>query len=542
MKWNSFRLRLSLWNAAVLGVILGGFGLALCYSNQHRMQAALDNELLMRTRQFTTESPGFFPHFGDPHTGHDPPGQPGGFFPRPNGPGPEWGMPGGNPAPDPHDPRYGGGKQPERGAHRPERRIDADPGISPPEGMESLLNGDAARLAAVRRPRLLNREGQGFGPYSDGPWEGKSFETALGGRECYVTIEAAGERLRVCSVPWRREGEVIGVVQIARELRDYEAQSGSQFRTLWMLMPLSLLAAWMGGLFLTNRALRPIRAVTQAAAQLSDQDLSRRLTVEGEDEMAELSATFNSMIARLHAAFQSREKAYTQLEGAYEQQRRFTADASHELRTPLSRIKVSTSMALVEEQTAEEYRRALQITDRAADAMGSLIQQLLLLTRVDAGQMPFEAATVDMTSVLCEAVAGFTEQGRAPIALELPSEPLIVHGDRDHLGRVFVNLLENALRYTPADGRIVVSAVSTPEQVAVSVTDTGIGIAPEHLPHVMERFYRVDASRTRSGGGCGLGLAIAQSIVQAHGGELTLRSEVGKGTVATVALPTPMPG
>src|SRR5436309_9475578 len=159
--------------------------------------------------------------------------------------------------------------------------------------------------------------------------------------------------------------------------------------TLLALLPLSLLVAGMGGLFLTDRALRPVHQVTQAAAQIGVEDLSRRLKVHGRDELAELAATFNGMIARLEAAF--------------EQQQRFTADASHELRTPLARIKVTTSMALAGEQSSEEYQTALRIADQAADVMDRLIQQLLLLARADAGQLPIERSRLDLNLVLQEA-------------------------------------------------------------------------------------------------------------------------------------------
>ena len=514
MKWNSFRFRLSLWNAAVLVVVLGGFGLAFCYSSQHRLQATLDEDLQIRARQFASQMSVFFPHNFDSRSGHTSHRTPPGFFPH---------------APWPSTP-----KTAPAPAHNP-------PHDAHPEHMVAIFNDEAMRLAAIRRPRLLNRDGKTIGPFNEGPWDTASYADALNGQEGFATASFAGVRVRVCSVPCWNHNKIVGVVQMARELTDYETQTGSQFRTLWMLLPISLAVAWLGSLFLTNRALRPIRAVTHAAAHIGDQDLSRRLQVEGKDELAELSATFNSMIARLQAAFLGRERAYNQLEGAFEQQRRFTADASHELRTPLSRIKVTTSMALMEEQSVEEYRRALQITDKAADAMGALIQQLLLLSRADVGQLAGRSVPIEAAELLCEAVSCLPETGHAPIRMALPEERLWICGDPDHLRRVFLNLLENALRHTPAEGCIILAAERKEDQVVFTVTDTGEGIPAEHLPHVLERFYRVDAARRRGAGGCGLGLAIALSIVQAHDGILTLASEVGQGTVATVTLPGAAP-
>jgi len=513
MKWNSFRVRLSLWNSAVLALILGAFGLALYTSIRNQTLMALDSELMTRAHRVAAGPLRIPPDLLQRHL---PP------FPEPAvvvlGMGDTVGM-------------------------RPELEH---------ERLASLLDGDARRLAAVRRVRLLDRNGNSIGPFNDGPWDEGAFREALAGQANFRTIRVGKEHLRVYSIPRRRDAEIVGVAQVAAELGAVERNLNRQLSTLLLMLPCSLLVAAFGGLFLAERALRPIRAVTQAATQITDQDLSRRLTVQGEDELAELACTFNSMISRLESAFQSREKAYAQLTAAFEQQRRFTADASHELRTPLSRIKISASMALAREQTPQECRRALEVTDQAADAMERLIQQLLLLARTDAGQLAFPTMPLDLPALLRDAAAAVVEQTEAgdrgsgvevadrsgaPISLLLPAETLTVCGNRDLLLRVFGNLLENARRHTPANGRIMVSADRAAGQAIIRVADTGEGIPPEHLPHVMERFYRVDAARTRRGGGCGLGLAIAQSIVATHDGSLTIESKVGQGTIATVTLP-----
>jgi two-component system, OmpR family, sensor kinase len=507
MNWHSFRTRLSLWNAVVLALILGGFGLVIYTSTRKQVMATFDHELAVRAQRFAFGPLRMPPDLYQNHL-----------------------------SPLPERSVAGSTSGDEVWAQREREH----------ERLASLLDGDARRLAAVRRPRLLDRNGKSIGPFQDGPWNVRAFREALAGQANYCTIRLGQEHLRVYSIPRRMsgqtasktDGEIIGVAQVAGELGAVERNASSQLNTLLLLLPFSLLVAAFGGLFLAERALRPIRAVTHAATQISDQDLSRRLTVQGEDEMAELACTFNAMISRLESAFQSRERAYSQLTAAYEQQRRFTADASHELRTPLSRIKISASMALAREQTPQDYRRALEVTDQAADAMERLIQQLLLLARADAGQLPFQTMPLDLAGLLCEVGAVFAEQEGAPILLDLPKQAVTICGDRDHLQRVFSNLLENARRHTPATGRIMIAIALTPGQALVLVTDTGEGIPPEHLPHVMERFYRVDAARTRRGaGGTGLGLAIARSIVAAHGGTLTLESQVGEGTVATVALP-----
>jgi signal transduction histidine kinase len=217
--------------------------------------------------------------------------------------------------------------------------------------------------------------------------------------------------------------------------------------------------------------------------------------------------------------------------------RRFTADASHELRTPLTRIKASASRMLSGERSPDECRAAFRTVDQAADAMERLIQQLLFLASGDAGHLASQHSRLDLVPLLEDAADAVTQPGTAPIALELPAEPLEIQGDADHLYRVFVNLLQNAVRHTPPEGRITVGAGIEKEATVVRVADSGEGIPAEHLPHLGERFYRVDRARARQTGGSGLGLAISRTIVAAHGGQLSIESEVGKGTVVTVSLP-----
>ena len=186
------------------------------------------------------------------------------------------------------------------------------------------------------------------------------------------------------------------------------------------------------------------------------------------------------------------------------------------------------------ERPAIEYCRALRVVNDAADVMNRLVQDLLLLARGDADRVQLDLQPLEVAA-LFEAVAA--PRAIAPrLEIELPEPPLAVVGHRDSLTRLLTNLLENALRHTPEDGRITLSARPEPDSVILTVADTGEGIPPEHLPHVCERFYRVDAARSRDEGGAGLGLAICRSIAQAHGGTLEIESEVGRGTVVRVRL------
>jgi signal transduction histidine kinase len=519
MRWNSFRVRLTLWNVAVLALVLGGFGLTLCYSIQSWMSRSIDRELAERAHHVIFR--GLHPR-GMFRGGPGPGDRLNPFAPRAMLAGPPppgavrfpFGGPGVLPLAGPPVPR------PESGASTPADR-------SVPTGP---FDPEAERRAFFLRPRIVNLHGEPFGPPSArgpgdqrGAWDPRTVSAAIAGQERYSTVTIAGGPVRVFSAPWYDRGQIAGAVQVARDMREYDRLWQGEVATLLTLLPLSLLVAGMGGLFLTERALRPVHQVTQAAAQIGAEDLSRRLKVSGRDELAEMAATFNGMIARLEAAF--------------EQQRRFTADASHELRTPLSRIKVTTSMTLADEPNLEEYRTALRITDQAADVMERLIQQLMLLARADSGQLPIDRSRLDLGCVLQDAADAVGHAGSAPVTLELPPQPIEIDGDPDHLCRVFVNLLDNAIRHTPPDGKIMLSACIEGHSAVVRVRDTGEGIPPEHLPHVGERFYRVDAARARRTGGGGLGLAISQTIVHAHGGQLSIASEVGRGTIVTVSLP-----
>lgn len=498
----------------VLAVILVGFGLAMILTIQGQIGHSIDQDLLMRGERF---------QFGpQPPPGGRPFGGPGGGPPQIQGQGPMSGQGQFN------------GQQPPR----------SDPPQGPnlfqgpdQQGPRPPIDPDTERMAAFRRPRFLDRSANSvIREEPGGPFDPASFRRSLGGSKEYSSLIYDGEHLRVYSVPWRNGQNIVGVVQLARELTEQDRLWAEQLKTLLLLTPLALLIAGIGGWFLTGKILKPIREVTEAAGAIGEQDLSHRLDVEGSDELAQLAATFNAMIARLEASFQSREEAYQKLQQAFEQQRRFTADASHELRTPLTRIKVSTSAAMMGEQSIGEYKVAIKTADEAADEMSKLIQDLLMLARVDADQLRIQSNPTDLTALVHEAVIGMPKRDSG-IHIDSPSTPIEASVDPDLIKRVISNLLDNAVRHTPANKKVSVELTQDENCAVFSVIDEGEGIGREHVSHLTERFYRVDAARNRSDGGLGLGLSICKSIVEAHGGTLTIVSEVGHGTTATVIIP-----
>jgi two-component system, OmpR family, sensor kinase len=498
MQWRSFHVRLSLWNVAVLAAILAAFVGVLGHIQSRNLSVTVDRELERRARPFN-------------QPGHPLPPPLARFNPGMPGPQPPFDAPR---ELQPFDgPRFQGPGDFQGYAPRPRPQWPEDP--------------ESMRAAAFTRPRFFTPDGSVAGPPDvSEPWERGGLDVALAGGEHFSTATVEGERVRIFSMPLSRGGQTIGALQLAQPLGPFQRLGERQTAGLLFLTPLALIAAGAGGVFLTTRALRPIREMTRTAEKISAEDLTQRLAVEGEDELAQLARTFNAMVARLEVAF--------------EQQRRFTADASHELRTPLARLKVTTSEVLEGDRSSEEYRRALRIADESVDGMSRLVQELLILARSDAGQLSARTQLLDL-ALLARDVAADWEDAGPSLEVQLPNRPLVIRGNGDNLRRAVGNLLENAVRHTPPEGRITVRADATADRAVLLIHDTGGGIAAEHLPHLGERFYRVDASRTRDtpgvGGGSGLGLAICRSVVEGHGGTLHINSIEGRGTAVTLTFP-----
>lgn len=291
--------------------------------------------------------------------------------------------------------------------------------------------------------------------------------------------------------------------------------------------PVALVVAALGGVFMAGRALSPIDNITRTARRISGEDLGQRLDMQlPDDEVGRLARTFDEMIARLDDAFG--------------RQRQFTADASHEMRTPLTIIKGQIDVSLQKEREPEAYRQVLGAVNEEVDRLIRLAGNLLTLTRADAGQIPLTFERVDIPQV----VSGVLEQVRSVASdkgVELRLEPgprAIINADEDLLLQLMLNLLDNAVKYTPSGGQVNAGWTMNGSELELWVADTGIGIAHEHLPYLFDRFYRVDGARNRADGGVGLGLAISRWIAEAHSGSIRAESAPGTGSTFTVLLPT----
>jgi heavy metal sensor kinase len=286
-----------------------------------------------------------------------------------------------------------------------------------------------------------------------------------------------------------------------------------------------LLLAVIGGLFLSRQAIRPVAASIRAARRLDPENLAERLPLTGAgDELDELAATINGLLDRL---------------GAYHAQiTRFTADASHELRSPLAAMRAAVEIVLQKPRGAEDYRNVLATLGEQCERLTALVNGLLLLARADAGEVSIRREEVDVTA-LADDVAEMFDLLAEERGIRLIAEtagPVMVAGDPSRLRQLLTNLVDNAVRFTEPGGKVTLRVESDADRAIVCVTDTGIGIPPEHLPHVFERFYQADAARSSSG--CGLGLSICRWIVKAHGGAIEAGSREGKGAEFTVILPS----
>jgi two-component system, OmpR family, sensor kinase len=306
---------------------------------------------------------------------------------------------------------------------------------------------------------------------------------------------------------------------ITTELDDLRADA----LMLILIGGMILLVGLAGGGWLVSRAIRPIKDISATAVKISAGDLSQRINVaEAESELGQLAAVLNSTFARLEAAFA--------------QQQRFTADAAHELRTPVSVMLTQAQTALNRERTAPEYRETVEACRRAAQRMRRLIESLLALARLDAGQEPMKRLDFDLAQTAgdgVELVRPLADERGVKIIPVLP--PLKVVGDSERIAQVITNLLTNAIQYNRDGGEVRVKLERQNGFAILMVGDTGRGISAEDLPHVFERFYRADQSR--STGGNGLGLSISRAIVEAHGGTIEVSSEEAAGTTFTVRLP-----
>jgi heavy metal sensor kinase len=357
------------------------------------------------------------------------------------------------------------------------------------------------------------------------PVNQNAIERALAGDATTYSSKIGDENLRVQATPIVEDETIVGVLEVGVTKDDVEETLDLLLLIMLVAYPLTLGIAAIEGLLLAGRVLSPIDDVTNMARRISAEDLSQRLDLDlPDDELGRLARTFDEMIARLDEAFQ--------------RQRQFTADASHELRTPLTVIKGQVEVALNQPRDAEGYREVLRSVNEEVDRLSRMVGGLLTLARADAGQAVHTKEAVSMTVV----VDGAVEQVR-PLAERKDLRLGVEHGteeamqaDEDLLLQLVLNLLDNAIKFTAAGGRIAVRVRREASDAVLEIRDTGAGIAPDALPHLFERFFRGDPARSAGAEGAGLGLSLVKWIADRHGATVSVDSRPNEGSTFVVRM------
>jgi heavy metal sensor kinase len=376
--------------------------------------------------------------------------------------------------------------------------------------------------------RILSLKGdvvQGFGPYQSLPVDSSNLGQTLQGASEFSTVLPPTDtnEVRLYTTPIMDNDHPVGGVQVIQSLASVTQALNNLMTGFFISVPLLVLVSALSGYGLAAGALAPIDQMIRMAQEISAEDLSARLNIHSsDDEVGRLANTFDGMLARLEKSFK--------------RERQFTSDASHELRTPVTAIVTIVSVTRAKRRSVEAYEKALDDIAYEADRLRSLADTLLQLARMDS--QPAQPMEIVDLSTLIEDVCISLQPAAEEKGLELdydisPGQTLF--GDEDALIRVFINLLENAIKYTDT-GKIQLSAHASDEQkLLIKISDTGQGIQAEHLPHIFERFYMVDPARSTQG--AGLGLAIVNEIVRAHHGTICMESEPGLGSVFTIEFP-----
>ena len=326
---------------------------------------------------------------------------------------------------------------------------------------------------------------------------------------------------RVITTPVMENKRLSYIVQVASPLAQLHLVLRNLSFSLLFLLPLTVILTGFSGIFLVQLTLKPVDQMIETIHQITAENLKLRLKIPGtKDEIESLAQTFNQMISRLDEAFTT--------------QKQFMEDISHELKTPLSVLKGELEVTLKRIRSTQEYETALHSSLEEVNRIAGIVENLLTLARFDAKTTTLQAKPLDLDLLIkdtVEAIQVLAHQKQ--ITLQFNSAHSVeILADKNQLKRLILNILDNAIKYTPPGGKISIDLRQQKDTADIDIIDTGIGIPERELPHIFDRFYRVDKSR--SSVGFGLGLSIAQSIAMAHGGKIEARANVPQGTIFTI--------
>jgi len=340
----------------------------------------------------------------------------------------------------------------------------------------------------------------------------------------YLDVNETPALFRIITTPVMENRRLSYIVQVASPLAQLRTVLRNLRFSLLFLLPLTVILTGLSGVFLVQLTLKPVDQMIETIHQITAENLKLRLKIPGtKDEIESLAKTFNQMIARLDEAFTT--------------QRQFMEDISHELKTPLSVLKGELEVTLKKIRSPQEYENALQSSLEEVNHLAGIVENLLTLARFDAKTTILQAQPLDLSSLIKDAVEAIQVLAvQKNITLQFNTAHTVeILADKNQLKRLVLNLLDNAIKYTSSGGRVSIDLHQQRTSVDIDITDTGIGIPENELPHIFDRFYRVDKSRSSIG--FGLGLSIAQSIAMAHGGRIYAKANVPQGTIFTISLP-----
>jgi heavy metal sensor kinase len=374
--------------------------------------------------------------------------------------------------------------------------------------------------------------GDGSILYQSKPPRDQSFDPSLIGRPVkastagYREEHPGGKELLIYSLPLSVSQSGTFLIEVGGPYDHIESTLHGLALILAIILPLALVLAVALGYLLMKRSLKPVDEITRAAESITSRNLGERLPIPGTgDEIERLSATLNGMIERL--------------EGSFRQMNQFTADASHDLRTPLTVLRGELEVALRRNEINHAGREVIESVLEETEKLSKTVESLMVLSRLDSGEMKPDVTRFDLAQLCQETVdqMGLLAEDKG-LKIEChSSKNLEVVADMLRIRQILINLVDNAIKYTPEGGQIELRVSRENRSAVIEVSDTGCGIPAEALPFVFNRFYRVDRARSRETGGSGLGLAIAKSICELHGGRISVQSSVGGGSRFRVEIP-----